>query len=197
MNFLPAPISVSYDHRMSDYRRYFVAGGTYFFTVVTDGRAALFADEAARTLLGSVMRRCFLRRPVTTIAMVLLPEHLHCLWALPPGDSCYSVRWSWIKREFTRSWLSCGGSEQPRSDARRRDRRRNVWQRRFWEHAIRDEADLEAHFDYIHYNPVKHGHVASPRDWPWSTFHRWVRAGHYSPNWGRTEMRIELPNAGE
>jgi putative transposase len=169
---------------MSDYRRFLVPGGTFFFTAVTDRRAQIFANAAARRLLGSVLRRCILRYPHNVIAIVLLPEHLHTLWALPSGDASYSKRWSWIKGEFTRSWLSIGGCEQPGSASRTREQRRGIWQRRFWEHSIRDEDDLEAHFDYIHYNPVKHGLVAHPRDWPWSSFHRWVAHGHYDVNWG-------------
>ncbi len=182
---------------MSDYRRYFVAGGTYFFTVVTERRRPLFADARARRLLGSVFRRGLHRSPMRVLAIVLLPDHLHCLWALPPGDSDYSGRWRWLKGEFTRQWLTIGGKEQPH-DTPTRQRRRGVWQRRFWEHTIRDEADLERHANYIHYNPVKHGLVASPHEWPWSSFHRWVRAGHYTLDWGRTSAPEELTHlAGE
>jgi len=183
---------------MSEYHRYFVPGGTYFFTVVTQHRETLFCDDAARRTLGSVMRDCLLRYPVRTIAIVLLPEHLHALWALPTGDDAYSFRWRWIKREFTRAWLTAGGSEQSRTAASVRERRRGVWQRRFWEHTIRDEEDLENHFDYIHYNPVKHGLVARPGDWPWSSFHRWVERGHYGPGWGAGYREPTLPGgAGE
>jgi putative transposase len=183
---------------MSDYRRYYVPGGTYFFTVVTENRARLFGIESARKLLGNVMRQCFSRYPVDVIATVLLPDHLHVLWALPNGDNRYSLRWRWIKREFTRSWLNHDGAEQSRDASRLRERRRGVWQRRFWEHSIRDEADLEAHFDYIHYNPVKHQLVSRPRDWPWSSFHRWVRAGHYHIDWAAAKAHIKLPgDAGE
>jgi putative transposase len=164
---------------MSDYRRYFVPGGTYFFTVVTERRAPLFAAESARTTLGHVMRECQARHPFTVIAIVLLPDHLHALWELPPGDDRYSLRWNWIKRQFTLRWLALGGREQPRRRSRLRERRRGVWQRRFWEHTIEDETDLENHFDYIHYNPVKHRYVTRPRDWPHSSFHRWVARGHY------------------
>jgi len=187
-----------YDILMSDYRRYFVPGGTFFFTLVTERRATLFDSDRARMLLGSTIRRCFLRYPVEVVAIVLLPDHLHTLWTLPPGDSRYSLRWRWIKREFTRAWLALGGAEQARSAARLEERRRGVWQRRFWEHTIRDEADLEAHFDYIHYNPVKHGLARRPRDWPWSTFHRWVRAGHYPIDWAAEESHADsLAEAGE
>jgi REP-associated tyrosine transposase len=181
---------------MSNYRRYFVAGGTYFFTVVTQGRATLFDDAAARQLLGSMFRRCLLRWPMRVLAIVVLPDHLHCLWVLPRGDSDYSARWRWLKGEFTRQWLAQGGTEQPCRGGRLRERRRGVWQRRFWEHTIRDEADLERHADYIHYNPVRHQLVGSPRDWPWSSFHRWVRLGHYPPDWGRGGPEIELDYEG-
>jgi putative transposase len=183
---------------MSDYRRYFAPGGTYFFTLVTERRVRLFALAAARRLLGSVMRQCFRRYPVRVIAIALLPEHLHTLWTLPEGDYRYSLRWRWIKREFTRGWLALDGTEQARSAARVNERRRGIWQRRFWEHTIRDEADLEAHFDYIHYNPVKYGLVPQPRDWPWSTFQRWVRAGQYPSDWAAGVNVQPLPgNAGE
>jgi putative transposase len=183
---------------MSDYRRYYVPGGTYFFTLVTERRAPLFGSAAARLLLGRVMRLRFLRYPVQLIAIVLLPDRLHTLWTLPQGDRDYSLRWRWIKREFTRDWLAIGGAEQARSIARRAERRRGIWQRRFWEHMIRDETDLETHFDYLHYNPVKHGLVPRPRDWPWSSFHRWVRAGQYSIDWAAGLDSQPLPgDAGE
>ena len=183
---------------MSDYRRYFVPGGTYFFTLVTQGRAPLFADETARTILGNVMRECFERFPLTVVALVLLPDHLHAIWQLPPGDDRYSLRWRWIKREFTIAWLARGGQEQRRSASRVRQRRRAVWQRRFWEHTIEDETDYENHFDYLHFNPVKHKYVTRVRDWPWSSFHRWVQYGHYDINWGAGGLDIELPgDAGE
>ncbi len=183
---------------MSAYLRYYVPGATYFFTLVTAGRMPLFASASARAALGRVMRACFERYPVRVIAIVLLPDHLHTLWALPAGDAAYSLRWRWIKREFARTWLAQGGCEVAPSASARTERRRGVWQRRFWEHTIRDAKDLEGHFDYIHYNPVKHGLVARPRDWPWSSFHRWVRAGHYHPDWACSGRPIPLPgNAGE
>ncbi len=178
---------------MSDYRRYFVPGGTFFFTVVTEHRSPLFAQDCTRRLLGGVMRRCIRRYPLDVVAIVLLPEHLHAIWSLPTGDCEYSLRWRWIKREFTRAWLEMGGTEEGRSGPRLRERRRGVWQRRFWEHTIRDEADLESHFDCIHYNPVKHALVRRPADWPWSSFHRWVRQGHYVADWAATAVPKVVP----
>ncbi len=161
-------------------------------------RDRLFSDNLARQLLGEVFRACFARYPLEVVAVVLLPDHLHTLWTLPAGDDRYSLRWRWIKREFTRQWLAEGGGEQRRSTSRVQQRRRGVWQRRFWEHMIRDDSDFEAHFDYIHYNPINHGLVQRPRDWPWSSFHRWARAGHYSIHWAGAAPMASLPHgAGE
>ena len=169
---------------MPNYRRAWVSGGTFFFTLVTYRRQPLFARALARRLLGRILRQSSARRPVQTDAIVLLPDHLHAIWSLPPEDSDYSKRWAWIKREFTRLWLAGGGTEGAPSRGKQQERRRGVWQPRFWEHTIEDERDFERHFDYIHYNPVKHGLVSRVRDWPWSTFHRWVRAGVYPVEWG-------------
>ncbi len=171
---------------MPNYRRAYVPGGSFFFTLVTDRRAPLFGNKGnkpGRLLLGSLLRRVQLQRPFTINAVVLLPEHLHAIWSLPSGDTEYSARWGWIKKEFTKQWLALGGAEQPVSAGRERERQRGVWQRRFWEHTLESEDDFERHFDYIHYNPVKHGHVRCPRDWPWSSFHRWMRVGVYPADW--------------
>ncbi|MCA9069106.1 MAG: transposase [Planctomycetaceae bacterium] len=168
---------------MPNYRRYHVAGGTYFFTVKTERNAPLFRDAANVRLLGEVFREMKNHWPLTIDAMVLLPDHLHTIWSLPSGDAQYPTRWAWLKKEFTRRFLAHGGKEQARSRSRRRHRRRGVWQRRYWEHTIEEEQDFEAHFDYIHWNPVKHGYVKCPADWPYSSFHRWVRNSVYPPNW--------------
>ncbi|HKD37069.1 MAG TPA: transposase, partial [Pirellulales bacterium] len=169
-----------------------------FFTLVVERRAPLFERDSARRILGNVIRRCRDKWPFEVIATVLLPDHLHAIWTLPPGDDRYSTRWNWIKGEFTKAFLATGGREQPRQASRVRERRRSVWQRRFWEHTIRDEVDLENHFDYIHYNAVKHGYVGRPRDWRWSTFRRWVESGHYPIDWGANYIESAMPgNAGE
>jgi putative transposase len=169
---------------MPDYRRAHVPGGTFFFTLVTDGRARLFSHAPARLHLRKAMRACRQRWPFRIDAIVLLPEHLHTMWTLPPGDKEFPRRWAWIKKEFSKAWIASGGVEQTRSRSRQRNRRRGVWQRRYWEHCIRDEHDFERHFDYIHYNPVKHGLVKRPLDWPYSSFHRWVKLGVYPQEWG-------------
>jgi len=170
--------------KMADYRRYFVPGGTYFFTVVTRGRVPLFRHTTARQLLGNVIRDCRRKWPFEINAFVLLPEHLHTIWSLPPGDAAYPRRWGWIKKEFTKCWLASGGVEQPMTPARRQRKERGVWQPRYWEHTIDEEHDFERHFDYVHYNPVKHEHVDCPKDWPFSSFHRWVKRDTYDQEWG-------------
>ena len=158
-------------------------GGTYFFTVVTDCRRPLFAEEAARKILGDVIRACRIQWAFDIHSMVLLPDHLHAIWSLPRGDAEYSKRWAWIKRQFTKRWLAIGGSETAITEGRKRDGRRGIWQPKFWEHTIEEEGDMERHVDYIHYNPVKHGLVRCPHEWPHSSFHRWVKAGVYPWHW--------------
>lgn len=168
---------------MPNYRRAYVPGGTIFFTVVTYCRRQIFQDETARQILGDKFRDCQRDWPFEINAIVLLPDHLHAIWTLPPGDSNYSARWSWIKKEFTKSWLAAGGTELWVPQGKRKLHRRGVWQPRFWEHTIEDEDDFEIRFDYIHYNPVKHGYVRCPCDWLRSSFHRWVQVGVYPHNW--------------
>jgi len=172
---------------MSDYRRWFVAGGTYFFTLVTYNRYPLFRDARAREFLGDAIREVRSESPFHLLATVLLWDHLHCLWILPPGDDAYPARWKSIKDKFTTTWLAAGGHEEPITSSQRQRGHRGVWQRRYHEHVVRDDGELEVRFDYIHFNPVKHGYVAHPADWCWSSFHRYVKSGHYPANWGSTE----------
>src|SRR5262249_34417452 len=153
---------------MPNYRRLYVPGGTYFFTVVADGRRPIFAEPKNRNFLRQAIEKIQDRFPFTAFATVLLPDHLHTVWILPPGDAEYSLRWRRIKEEFTEAFLTAGGQEGPRSASRRKHCERAVWQRRFWEHAVRDADDLRRCVDYIHWNPVKHGYVVRPIDWEWS-----------------------------
>lgn len=130
------------------------------------------------------------RYPFRLDAVVVLPEHLHCLMTLPPGDADFSTRWNLIKGHFSRA-LDKG---EPVSASRRKRRERGIWQRRFWEHLIRDETDFNRHVDYIHWNPVKHGWVARVEDWPYSSFHDYQRQGVYPPGWAGAQGELE---AGE
>ena len=164
---------------MSHYRRARFCGGYYFFTVVTYKRRKILAGDLARKHLREAFEKVRSRRYFKTIAFCLLPEHLHCIWQLPPGDGDYSTRWSLVKRDFTMSFLKEGGDEFTQSNSRLKHRHRGIWQKRFWEHQIRDERDLQNHIDYIHYNPVKHGLAKDVDDWPWSTYHKYVESGRY------------------
>lgn len=181
---------------MPKYRRAIVPGGTFFFTIVTYARKPIFADPNAIAMLGTVLRESKQRWPMTIDAIVLLPDHLHTIWTLPSGDGEYSKRIGWIKKEFTKRWLKFGGSDTPVSPSKKRERRRGIWQPRFWEHTIQDDRDFDHHFDYIHWNPVKHQHVTCPKDWGPSSFHRWVAYGHYSLEWGCTSNSVDLPPGG-
>ena len=164
---------------MSNYRRPRFPGGFYFFTVVSHKRRPILASEFARKHLRHAFEKVRSKRPFETIALCLLPEHLHCIWKLPEDDAEFSIRWSLIKRDFTTNYLKEGGPEFTQSNSRSKHRHRGVWQKRFWEHQIRDERDLQTHIDYIHYNPIKHGLVKALDDWPWSTYHKYVESGRY------------------
>ncbi len=165
-----------------NYRRYYVLGGSYFFTVVTADRCRILTSRTARDHLRAAFAECRERWPFRQDGLVILPDHLHALWTMPEDDPDFSRRWSTIKQLFTQRWLADGGPEA--HPPLRDDRRRGVWQQRFWEHRIRDDRDVYNHLDYIHYNPVKHGLVSVPRDWPFSTFRRLVRRGWYDAGWG-------------
>ena len=158
-------------------------GGTYFFTLVTEGRESFLCSDLARKLLRESIDACRTDRPFDADAFVLLPDHLHAIWTLPPGYADFSGRWAAIKARFTRGWIDAGCGEQPTSGSRLRHRHRGVWQRRFWEHWIRGNDDFAAHLDYVHFNPVKHGLVTCPHLWPYSTFPKWVQRGIYAPDW--------------
>ncbi|MBM4025282.1 MAG: transposase [Planctomycetes bacterium] len=164
---------------MPNYIRARLEGAHYFFTVVTYDRRRLFCSEWARQCLREAICQTQLRYPYESIALCLMPEHLHCIWKLPPDDANYSIRWSMIKGLFTRQYRQRTGSLVPASASRTRKGEACIWQRRFWEHRIRDEHDLWKHVNYIHYNPVRHGLVQRLEEWPWSTYHRYVKEGFY------------------
>jgi putative transposase len=164
------------------YRRSFLPGGTFFFTVVTAGRQALFAEQKNVSTLRQAFRRIRLQRPFRLDAAVVLPDHLHCIWTLPPGDADFSTRWRLIKTWFTKHCDSVLRAEA--GSARTVKGERLLWQHRYWEHMLRDETDYRRHVEYIHFNPVKHGYVKAPIEWPYSSFRRYVKAGVYPSDWG-------------
>ena len=163
---------------MSNYRRTRVKGGTYFFTVtLADRRSELLTERI--DLLRRAWAMTHRASPFRTEAVVVLPEHLHAIWTLPPGDDAFSARWARIKAHFSRAL----NVEARRSRSKERKREKGVWQRRFWEHAIRDEDDLARCKRYCWFNPVKHGHVDAPVDWPHSSIHRDAARGEVDPEW--------------
>lgn len=173
---------------MPEYRRADVNGGTYFFTVNTLRRRPLLTLPIVREVLRQAVDTIRSRSPFAIDAWVLLPDHLHCIWTLPPTDADYSKRWGKIKRHVSQRCAASMSLCTEPSDSRRKRRESTFWQRRFWEHLIRDEADYRRHVDYIHWNPVKHGLVQRARDWPYSTFHRHVHAGIYPADWGISDL---------
>ncbi len=163
---------------MTDYRRNFVPGGSYFFTVnLADRRLSLLTDHTEK--LRAAFRYTRRHHPFTFDAIVVLPEDLHAIWTLPEGESDFAIRWQLAKATFSRGLP--GG--EPVSPSRARKGERGIWQRRYWEHTLRDEDDFVRHADYIHFNPVKHGYVRRVEDWPYSSFHRMVRLGLYPADW--------------
>jgi putative transposase len=163
---------------MVQYRRNWVAGGTFFFTVALANRRSGLLT-AVIDVVREASRKVRGERPFEVDAMVVLPEHLDAVWSLPREDADYAYRWRRFKTVFTREVLRRG------MEARRRDGSGVVqWPRRYWEYTIRDEVDYARHVDYIHYNPVRHGYVSNAMDWSYSSVHRFVRDGVFPEGWG-------------
>jgi putative transposase len=166
-----------------NYRRVFAPGASYFFTLTLQDRGS---DLLIRNIkeLRIAFQQVMKSQPFTIDGIVVLPEHMHITMTLPPGDENYSQRISFIKSAFSRQL-------EPTefiNSSRQAKRERGIWQRRFWEHLIRDEQDYERHLDYIHYNPVKHGHVKSPSQWPHSSIHCYINAGILPVNWACADV---------
>lgn len=172
-------VHAGHDAGMSRYRRPHLAGATWFFTAtLADRRSRLLTQHI--DLLRQAYRRVQASHPFETIAVCVLPNHLHTVWKLPAGDGDFSVRWRLLKFGFSRHFPP--SAERSASQAAKGEK--GIWQRRYWEHRIRDERDLQRHVDYIHYNPVKHGLVPRVAQWPYSSFHRFVAEGRLSVDWG-------------
>ena len=163
---------------MPKYLRTYVPGGTYFFTVALLERQRHLLTGHIENLRTS-FRQVKTHRPFNIEAIVIMPDHLHCLWTLPEQDVDYATRWRLNKTAFAKSLAP----DESLSARRQKKHERGIWQRRFWEHCIRDQNDFDAHLDYIHYNPVKHGAVKRVADWPYSSFHKFVKAGFYPLEW--------------
>jgi putative transposase len=180
-------ISITEPAPMTAYRRPRLAGGCYFFTLaLADRSGALLVQHIEH--LRSCVRHVKARHPFTIEAMVVLPDHLHCIWTLPENDADYSTRWNLIKSAFSRG-IAAG---ERRSNSRIQRQERGIWQRRFWEHMIRDEQDYANHVAYIHINPVKHGYVARAVDWACSSIHQHIRDGRCDAAWTAESFILEL-----
>lgn len=178
---------------MAKFRRVFTPGATGFFTVAAARRCALLTNPRVISVFGTAMCEVRLTLPFSMPAWVILPDHLYVIWTLPEGDTDYPRRWSIIKRRISQL------ADMPpmaRSCSMVARRESGLWQRRYWEHLIRDSDDLHRHVDYIHFNPVRHGHVDAPAAWPYCSFARHVQAGAYDGNW-RATPDIDTVDAGE
>lgn len=172
---------------MSNYRRAFIPGGTWFFTVNLLQRHHNDLLVREIDLLRETVKRVRKRYPFRIDAWVVLPDHLHCVWTLPPGDADFSTRWRLIKSAFSRALPKT----EYRSNVRKAAGERGIWQRHYWEHCIRDDTDYQRHVDYVHVNPLKHGYVRRVADWPYSTFHLYVAKGIYPMDWcGDTDAAV-------
>jgi len=154
---------------MPNFTRTHQPSGTFFFTLVTAQRKPILTDPDLRAALRDSIEMTRREHPFTIEAWVLIPDHTHCLLTLPPVHADFSKIIGKIKARTSKAI---------------QNRSKPLWQRRFWEHWIRNEKDWRRHMDYIHYNPVKHGYVERVESWPYSTFHRWVKAGYYPSDWG-------------
>jgi putative transposase len=176
---------------MPDYRRNRVPGGTFFFTVnLLDRRSNLLV--ARIDAVRDAVRQVRARAPFHIDAWVVLPDHMHCLWTLPQGDADFPGRWRAIKTTFAKS-LPIG---EPRSPIMTSRGERGIWQQRYWEHTIRDDRDFATHMDYTHFNPVKHGLVAHPADWPYSSFIGASPAGYILPGGKAAAVNRNKPGNG-
>ncbi len=154
---------------MPNYIRHYVPGHPVFITVVTHRRQPWLAVPEHAEQVMAAMHKVKLQYPFRHLAQVLMPDHLH--WMLKPADGDFSRIVAAVKREVSWRMKPAGP----------------LWQRRFHDHVIRDETDFQRHLDYLHYNPVKHGHAACAADWPFSSFRAWVARERYELNWGSAE----------
>ncbi|OGT58807.1 MAG: hypothetical protein A3F14_04260 [Gammaproteobacteria bacterium RIFCSPHIGHO2_12_FULL_43_28] len=172
---------------MVHYRRLRICGGCYFFTIALKNRKLKILTQYARLLHESwhIVKN---RHPFETISYVILPDHLHFIWQMPEHDYDFSTRIRLLKAQFTRKLIAVTNdfTKNKRGEY-------NIWPNRYWEHMIRNEKDYENHVNYIHYNPVKHGLVKSVRNWPYSSFHRYVKAEILPAQWGAGDDNLYLP----
>ena len=176
---------------MSQYIRAKTTGAYYFFTVVTHQRQKILCKPEVRAALRNAINEVRQTMPFDIIAWVLLPDHMHCIWALPTGDYDYSNRLARIKRKVSKQCRTKVKNNHL-SPSLKKGKEIGFWQRRFWEHQIRDEIDLKNHINYVHFNPVKHGFCDVASQWQWSSLLRYIKQGKHSKDWGKG---IDIPKS--
>ncbi len=156
-----------------NFHRYYVPGAIVFITQVVENRVPVFQNPDHLALLHDTLHNVKVLHPFSMLAYAFLPDHFHLLLK-PSGVSTFSQIMHSLKPNFTKAYKQAAGITG----------HLEFWQKRFWDHVIRDEPDLKAHLDYIHYNPVKHGLSARPEGWPHSSFAKWKERGAYPEGWG-------------
>ena len=162
---------------MSNFRRYYIPNSIIFITCVTRDRSPFLESNEDVNLFFYTLARVNDIYQFEILAHVVLPDHFHWLLKVADPHRNFSKIIHSIKRNFTLNYKKLHEIESPLS----------IWQERFWDHIIRDELDLERHFDYVHWNPVNHGYSQKPEDWPYSTYRKWVNYGYYELGWGWSE----------
>ena len=162
---------------MPNFRRFYRANSLVFLTNSTKNRRPFLESTQTMELLFATMRNVQRIHPFRLFAYVFLPDHFHWLLYVDDEVGDFSKVMHSVKRNFTLAYkreLGITKSQQ-------------IWQARFWDHMIRNANDLENHFNYIHWNPVKHGYVSRPEDWPYSTYTHWLQRGYYRAGWGHED----------
>ena len=157
---------------MSNYCHNRVPGGTFFFTVrLLDRNSNLLTEHISA--FGEAIRQARGKKPFHVDAWVVLPDHAHAIWTLPPGDADCASRWRAVKIAFSKS-LHKAGAANANDGA--------IWARHYRDHPIGDDDEYAALVDYIHMNPLRHGFCAHASEWPWSSVHRFMAAGLIVPD---------------
>ena len=167
---------------MPNFHRYYIPNAIIFITCITQDRAPFLRAEADIKLFIETLRNVQQIHPFRLLAYVILQDHFHWLMRVEKESGNFSDVLQSIKRNFTLNYKDAHHIPTPL----------RLWQSRFWDHIIRDEKDIERHFDYIHWNPIKHGYVHRPEDWPHSTYAHWLKLGYYGLEWGRGEEPLGI-----
>jgi putative transposase len=161
---------------MTDYRDNRVPGGTFFFTVrLLDRDSTLLTDHFSA--FGEAMRQARIRKPFHVDAWIVLPDHAHAIWTLPPGDHDCATRWRAVKIAFSKAL----NKAMPGSVKLSAGCDGTIWERHYRDHRVSDDEEYGTLVDYLHSDAVRHGHCQHPADWQWSSLHRFVAAGFMPP----------------